>query len=241
MDDARDTRAFRLAPKVHVCFEPEGAVVLDLERDAYLGLNADQVRALSMLVEGWPSATHTRAPDPDQALAFAELLRTRGLLVRAVDGGNAYEALTLACAEEELVPWDTALPRGIRAHHVWRFALSVCATALRMRRQPLLALVEGHRRRKATAMQYPATEVHSSQTLVSAFLNLRVWMYRRRERCLFDTLVLLDFLARYGVFPSWVIGVRSVPFAAHSWVQHERAVFNGTPEFVRGYTAILVT
>jgi hypothetical protein len=214
--------------------------MLDVERDAYVGFNAEQVCALSVLVEGWPRQSRPGTTDPDQARVFAELLRARGLLVSSSEGGKAYEPVGALCAEEELVPWDAATSRCIRTHHVWRMVLSVCSTAIKMRRQPFAALIKEYRERKADSSLHCSVELHTAQTLLSAFLNLRVWMYRRRGRCLFDTLVLLDFLARYGVFPSWVIGVRSVPFAAHSWVQHENAVLNGTPEFVRGYEPILV-
>jgi hypothetical protein len=238
MEGPSEIRRFRLARHVYASLDPEGAVLLDVERDAYIGLNADQVSALSSLVEGWPSSSQPKAPEPDQALIFAELLHSRGLLVHADAGGKSYEALSVTCADEELVPWDGATSDSIRASHVWHLALSICSIAIRLRRQPFVALVERHRQRRAAALCRPFEE-QSVQALISAFLNLRVWMYRRRGRCLFDTLVLLDFLARYGVFPAWIIGVRSVPFSAHSWAQHEQAVLNGTPEFVRDYTPIL--
>lgn len=55
-----------------------------------------------------------------------------------------------------------------------------------------------------------------------------------------DSLVLIEFLALHDVFPDWVIGVKTLPFTAHSWVQTGRFVLNGNPGYVRGYVPILV-
>ena len=59
-------------------------------------------------------------------------------------------------------------------------------------------------------------------------------------KCLHDSLALLEFLARHGIFPDWVFGVRARPFVAHCWVQYEDMVFNDTVEHVTGYIPIMV-
>ena len=44
----------------------------------------------------------------------------------------------------------------------------------------------------------------------------------------------------HGSFPSWVIGVHTSPFAAHSWLQQLGYLFNGPIDQVPWYTPILV-
>jgi hypothetical protein len=51
---------------------------------------------------------------------------------------------------------------------------------------------------------------------------------------------LVNFLAGYGVFPQWVFGVKTDPFYAHCWVQQGSFVFNDTPDYIRGFSPILV-
>ena len=51
--------------------------------------------------------------------------------------------------------------------------------------------------------------------------------------------MLVKFLASYQVHPTWVIGVRTKPWAAHSWVQQGTLLLDSNPEEVCEYTAIL--
>ncbi|MEO1020428.1 MAG: lasso peptide biosynthesis B2 protein, partial [Pseudomonadota bacterium] len=57
--------------------------------------------------------------------------------------------------------------------------------------------------------------------------------------CLFDSLALLYFLARYEVFPQWVFAVQLKPFRAHCWVQSNSLVVNDVVANVRHYTPIM--
>jgi hypothetical protein len=75
---------------------------------------------------------------------------------------------------------------------------------------------------------------------VTAFVHLRPLFYTTREACLLDSLTLTHFLARYGVFPTWVFGVKTDPFYAHCWVQQGDFVFNDSPDFIKGFSPILV-
>jgi hypothetical protein len=91
------------------------------------------------------------------------------------------------------------------------------------------------RRRASSA----AFNVDSARELLSVYTYIRMFVFARRGRCLLDSVVLLEFMASYNVFPRWVIGVQVRPFAAHSWVQNEHRVLNGTTSFVRTYRPIL--
>jgi hypothetical protein len=75
---------------------------------------------------------------------------------------------------------------------------------------------------------------------VSSYMRLRPFLFTAHDKCLLDSLTLIRFLARRRMFPAWVIGVRTRPFAAHSWVQSAGLVLNDVHEHVRSYTPILV-
>jgi hypothetical protein len=51
---------------------------------------------------------------------------------------------------------------------------------------------------------------------------------------------LIFFLRCYGCFPYLVIGVKTAPFAAHSWVQEDGIVLDGDPASVGHFVPILV-
>jgi Transglutaminase-like superfamily len=57
-------------------------------------------------------------------------------------------------------------------------------------------------------------------------------------RCLPNSMLLLELLALNGLGARWVFGVRTFPFAAHCWVEHEGVILNDTVDHVRWYTPI---
>jgi hypothetical protein len=67
-----------------------------------------------------------------------------------------------------------------------------------------------------------------------------VFLFSSKDECLYDSLALLEFLARYRIYPDWVFGVQTRPFAAHCWVQQGDIVFNDTVEHVTGYSPIMI-
>jgi hypothetical protein len=87
-----------------------------------------------------------------------------------------------------------------------------------------------------------ATQLDTARAakLVEGFARYRVFLFSSKNECLYDSLALLEYLARYGIYADWVFGVQTRPFAAHCWVQHGDIVFNDTVEHVSGYTPIMV-
>ena len=75
---------------------------------------------------------------------------------------------------------------------------------------------------------------------VQAFRRLRRLFFSEKDRCLLNALALVLFLRRYGYFPLFVIGVKTRPFAAHSWVQHEQILLEGDPANICHFVPILV-
>jgi hypothetical protein len=228
--------SFRLAPDVYACASEEGAVLLDLNRDAYLGLSAEQSHALSHLVSDWPRAANTTLHvDPAEAEAFARSLAERGLLV-------THTAASLsthhpAIPTDELMPWGQMRWRHMRLHNVLVFLGSLLTA---------LWILHGHGLpyavRRARARKPPQTanlSVETLRQLISSYFHTRLLFFAPRGQCLLDSIVLVEFLRHYGVDAEWVIGVRIKPFSAHSWVQLGSGVMNGTAGYVRAYQPIL--
>lgn len=71
------------------------------------------------------------------------------------------------------------------------------------------------------------------------------WQFARARRyvpiepvCLLDSLSLLRFLSRRGLFANIVLGVTAEPFAAHCWVQAGDIVLNETLSDAHAHTPI---
>ncbi len=232
--------SYRLSDHTRVCVTCEGAVFLDLKRDAYVGISPEQARALAAWVADWPQPRDTATTD-EAARALAESLCARGLLVRASVVSQRKHRIPLLPASEELIPWEEMPWRHIRPAHVIGVLRAFLITVTLLECCVFERIVVRHQQRRD--LHNSSTErfdLERARALVSAYHHIRTWIFPRKDRCLLDSLTLLEFLNAFGIYPQWVIGVRLRPFAAHSWIQHAHWVLSGTPAFVRDYTPILV-
>jgi hypothetical protein len=128
---------------------------------------------------------------------------------------------------------------GLHASHFARLAQARATAHIALALLPLPRIVARVRAQRVGSPR-DTFDMAAARKLVSVYYHLRVWTFTHRQRCLLDSLTLLEFLSAYGLHPLLVFAVRFRPFAAHAWLQHEDLVLNGTPTFVRAYTPILV-
>lgn len=234
-----------LEPHVHLCSTPEGIVFLDLKKDRYLGLGGNNLPDFRFFVEGWPctleetqlSSTYLReARDACERLVQEELFTTSSV------HGKPADPVQIAALED--IPLENGdegeTHAHVRAAHVGVCLLSCARMAVSLRTRSLHSISETVRMRKARAGQRQACLASEPEVrrLVRIFDRIRPYLYTGKDHCLFHALALTNFLAFYGQFPTWVIGVRMDPFAAHSWVQHEGIVFDDYFDEVYSFTPI---
>ena len=236
-------RRLFLQPHVFLCRGKRHWVVLDVNRDKYLCVDRRQFEALGPSLEGWEEST---GPSERGAAAVAEVvhalanrLLSLGILSERIAG--AKDALPTAhpLPTEALDPDFPAPSRRSSCIQAGTFFASSARASRELRRQPLQLTVESVRARKSrnVARAGPA-DFERARSLVSVFDRLR-WYYPRPYLCLFDSLALIHFMARFGVFPDWVFGVVADPFEAHCWVQAGNVVLNDTVERVSAFTPIM--
>jgi hypothetical protein len=224
---------------VHVCATPEAAILLDLRSDRYHGLAPAQSQSLAAIVEGWPRLPSETDRGESEPLPLATELVERGLLTRDPSRGRPLTSIQLPQVEAHLCDWDSdRLPR-IQMSHVIRLGIACVRTLAQLRLGGMERTAEDVRARKSRQPAAVALDLPAMRELTYTYRALRPFFYRVRERCLYDSLVLMHFLAAHDVYPTWVIGVTPNPFSAHSWVQAGPYVLNSPPEYVRAYTPIL--
>jgi hypothetical protein len=227
---------YRLVNDVYWC-EPSGAVIfLDLKRDRYIGLEPENLAAFRRLID-------PDLPPDAQTEALGRQLVEEGLLVTNANAAHGKIPSATACppiAAALIDLGDTSHVR-IRPIHVARFALA-CARAAYLRRcSALHAIVQRIRERRARyhgGMRTPRrTELRD---LVARFRRLRPLAYSAPDHCVLDALTLIEFLALFGHFPNWTLGVMTQPFGAHCWVQHGEIVLSDSVTRAGVYTPIMV-
>lgn len=229
-----------LLPHVHLSVVNNSGILLDLKKGDYIGLSPAQVRALGSVIQGWPSLpSGSDSPHPEQIGALVDTLMKRGLVTGIASLGKPAIPVSMHAARTQLVDRDSMESPRIRPGHALTLLWSCAYVKLSLRARPLGAIIRAVEARKARALGHDCTDLDTARDLVHVFLRLRPWFYSCRDQCLFDSLVLTTFLAHYRLFPTWVIGVKTDPFAAHSWVQLEGYVLNDRPGRIQSFAPIV--
>ena len=172
----------------------------------------------------------------DGADALKELLEG-GLLTTDRSVGKTVSATRTVLPTESLLDADEPPHVRLNLLHVCRFVAACSVAGARLRWQRIEDTIKAVEQRKRS---YAAADFDLKRAceLTAAFQQLRS-LFPRNYICLFDSLALLEFLARYRVFPTWVFGIKLEPWAAHCWVQAEGCAFNEDAERAAGYTPIM--
>ena len=234
---------YALADHVFVCVNGEHLVLLDVKEDRYWALEASATSGLGALVGGWPvngaDATNAATPTPETQAAI-DVLRGRGLLTDSVPPGKDATPVIATTPARELMT-DSELAADGKAGSWWSFVAASAQAKIALRTWAFERVIRRVRQRKAALGPRAAPlDVERARMLVATFMHHRVFLFSSKNECLYDSLALIEYLARYGIHADWVFGVQTRPFAAHCWVQHGDIVFNDTVEHVSGYTPIMV-
>jgi Transglutaminase-like superfamily len=237
--------AYWIPNHVHVCGIDDTLIWFDVRRDKYLGVNTAEVQALGSVVQGWSDAFTSghlpRAEAGKSALEIAELLVSKGLLTRERRAGKSAEPTSIEAPKRPLLSEDSPVRPSIRLHHVLQMISAYFMTLVALRLFSLeYALAHVQTRKARHGRTWTEQDLRVATELVAIFSRLRLYLYTANLECLFDSLSLSRFLARYGIYPIFVIGVSAKPFSAHCWLQQEDVVFNSEPTYTQGFTPILV-
>jgi hypothetical protein len=230
-----------LGSHVRACRIDDQVILLDLLRNKYLGIGGDQAQSLVRQVGGWPDNGDTEAGGPVSAThALTTQLLSQGLLTNKES--SRPKAVVLGDAAYSLEQGDQTMGRTIGAARFFRFLRSVAVTSLWLRFCSLQVIAASVARRQERLRSSPSESLAFQRLRdgSAAFDRLRPFVFTAHEKCLQDSLALVTFLASEGSRAHWVIGVKTRPFGAHSWVQSGETVLNDVHENVRRYRPILV-
>lgn len=227
--------SYFLPPHVHFCQRGDAFVFLDLKQDDYTLVNGAAAAALRILT--LQPADSLSCSERNLHDDLCELLKG-GLLITERDAGKTVAPTQTDVAVEFLVERESLRDVNVTPSQVVAFVTACTAAKMSLRWRKIEDTVMSVARRKQRhASRHPFDE-QRARRLTAVFLKLRSF-FPANYLCLFDSLALLEFLAKYHVFPDWVFGVRLEPWAAHCWVQHGYCTFNEDPEEAANYTPIM--
>lgn len=232
---------YRLADHVRACRVDKQVLLLDMRRNKYLGFGGPQLDALSQVIVDWPCSLadgNASLLRPVDTARLQPLLDQRLLCEACMPvQPSPLLAEALACVDPDA---NLAYPQQA-GRDVLRLAWASAGAAFWLKRLSLADIASRVvRLRLHSRSNDEGSSTAALREAVSSYMRLRPFLFTAHDKCLHDSLTLIRFLARRWMFPAWVIGVRTRPFAAHSWVQSAELVLNDVHEHVRTYTPILV-
>lgn len=219
------------AADVFSCVVDDTAIFLKLTTDQYLGLDGARSKLFQQLMRGIYDA---------ETEALAAELVAKGLLTINRDAGRPLIAAAIRLPEDSLLEPIHEQPPRIRAVHFVAFIVACAAVRVSLRhRGTHHALRRFARSQMRIRVRAEPFDVARVRDLVRVFRHLRPIVYGAFDNCLYDSLVLGDFLSRFEVPSNCVLGVRTMPFEAHCWLQTNGLAANGIPEMIRRFEPIL--
>lgn len=204
---------YRLRDGVTFCILERRTIFLDVQSDRYFTIGRNSDAAFRTLVCGGqitPAVAQALAPLTENSI----LLRSEG---------NCSMVPPMVESPEQAIE-NAACRAGPLA--VVAAILSQVRTAFLLRFFGFSAAIERLRRLKA---RIPLIEKSGSDTKAAqqAAAHYRAGhLLSRQDMCLRNALSLAESLVRRGVSATLVIGVRTGPFQAHSWVQVGPTIVN---------------
>ena len=178
----------------------------------------------------------------ERALQAARRLYDAGLLTSDPRNGKTAHPPQVEIGALSLLQRIPDSPSRARLTHLVRVTYAAINVAGILKFRSLEYVVRRIRRRKMARVTQmtPAVEASRITTLSQDFFRVRPLVYSSRDKCLYDCLVMLEFLAYFELFPTLLIGVTTFPFRAHCWLQYGPMILTDYVEHTRAYTPILV-
>jgi Transglutaminase-like superfamily len=236
-------RLYYLSKHIYFCEFGDGTIFLDLRTNRYFAIKSHDMLALRQYVHGF-AGNHASVLPPGEshegsADAIIHRLLANGVLTHSAADGKPASSVVLSIDPHPRASGSTG-PLCVTALHVLNFLRSLLHASISIRSSRVGTFLADHRAVKLDRSTSPTSRpLERVDQLLRIFNHLRLWAYTATDACLLDTLTLADFLRRYGLTSTVVIGVRTSPFGAHAWAQWESFVLNDTPDHVRRFRPLL--
>lgn len=234
---------------VHFAFENDTVVFMNLRTDQYSMLVGDKACAFSALVSCTADSIQrvicldNSIQDNEPKALHDDLIKdllTHGLLTRdSSDSTGLIPALIRLPEENLLEPQRRQRSQHIGVGALWTFLVSCLISRWRLSFTSIEHTVHAIGRRKCLHEGGNTFDVNEARRLVCLYNRLRP-LAPHDYVCLFDSLSLLEFLARNDCYPNWLFAVQLEPWAAHCWVQYGTIAFNEDAALARTYLPLMV-
>lgn len=223
---------YNLDKHCYFCKVDSRYLFLVLNKDLYISL--DQTESTD-----FEKRFIQRSPSNQQPDDFLQSLVEKDILYVSDTQRHTVTPLFGKTAKKDLIGFRINVQPEINALHVLRFFNASLCTWIRLKLFPLKWQILWFEVKKKLFAKH-AKRKESLQDLVEINNLLRPFLFTAKNRCLYESMVLMDFLSYYGFYPNLVIGVKMGPFSAHCWLQDQDTVLNDSVTHTSWHTPILI-
>lgn len=247
-------KKYYLLKHVFLCVVDASAVLLDLHNDKYISLDPERTTTLlSLLSIGeenrlisekcifkkyTSNSSRQYAGNESKTIKLVGNLTRHNLLTSDIANSREETLLTVNIPPLDSSGYVFGNRPNINIGHILRFFMSCAVASLKLKFTSTEKMVNSVKRRKRWNSLNP--DMDKARYLVEIFNILRPLFFASRGHCLFDSLALIEFMARYSIYPTWVFGVKMGPFLAHCWVQDNHFIYNESLAQAHYFTPIMV-
>lgn len=234
------SKRYEFSQHIRFCNCDSGVVLLDLKSARYLGISRSDALNVATFVPSLREKFGRETIEPELVAPgkiLEELLSLN--YITDVNSPDPPREAQLPTLTESAFNLATKSRPQIGSRHLLQYTQSFVTTVALLR----FSTLEGIYKRYKRARQFFPSRSSSSPDIVRDMVNIHFhlspFFYSAKNRCLFDSLVLYNFLLCNSIPGTWVVGVKTRPFSAHSWVQYEHIVLNDTSDHCRIFNPIL--
>lgn len=228
---------YLLSKHAFVCLADGIFVFLDLRTDQYSCLERQHTRPFAKaigLLDVLPEATDETGDETDgetymTGSAISGVLadlQSSGLITLDPVVGVPASLIPEPTELTELSGYAIGESPKIRAGHVISFFRALIIVRTMLRFASIKRIVTRVRRRKARHAKHRETDPDKIAAMVETYKILKPLFVTVKDKCLYNSFFLIEFLARYRIYPSWYFGVRFNPFYAHCWIQDDDILYD---------------
>lgn len=246
---------YYLAKDVFLCIAGGAVILLDLKNDKYISLEPEKTTSLMSLLSIQPEQLHSstismikrkagnrgvdRCRDDSSVREIVEDLIRHKLITTDSIAGSETNYTMINIPLLDLAGYEFGKTPDIKTGHIFKFFMASTVASLKLcffSTEQIVKSVKERRKRQ----QIPSTpDLGKIKDLVEIYKVLRPLFFTAKDHCLFDSLALIEFLARYAQYPTWVFGVKMGPFSAHCWVQDHNFIYNEAFDIAHDFTPIM--
>lgn len=211
-------------------------VFLDVQNDEYFMAEVDDGAAAAEIIDrivNQNNLRNFRAHSADiTKSSLPDAILSKGISLSPCQIARLAQRVEYERPTKDFYSYRSDQPIRLSASEFVAFIAAVIRAKTLLKFVPLWRITKRIQDRKNSPLNITSTENHDKLVrAVNSYHHLKP-LYTSVNHCLFDSLVMVEYLASQSLYVDMCFGVSTNPFLAHCWVQYGKWVLNDRLDYV---------